>query len=174
MRLVDLFCGAGGLSAGCRSLGHELLAGVDQDAHALRTYALNFPNSRSVQADLSVIETAELLDRIGCAASEIDIVVGGSVGHSSCFMAQAGNLVVCGDADEGLGDSLYEGRIFVRGRVAGLGADCIEKPMRGEHLSALAQLLARAGLSEVQPEAFRRYGSARQLFHFKVDNASQY
>ena len=51
----------------------------------------------------------------------IDIVVGGSVGHSSCFMAQAGNLVVCGDADEALGDSLYEARIFVRGRVAGLG-----------------------------------------------------
>ena len=43
----------------------------------------------------------------------IDIVVGGSVGHSSCFMAQAGNLVVCGDADEALGDSLYEARIFV-------------------------------------------------------------
>ena len=65
----------------------------------------------------------------------IDIVVGGSVGHSSCFMAQAGNLVVCGDADEALGDSLYETRIFVRGRVAGLGADCIEKPMRDEHLA---------------------------------------
>lgn len=104
----------------------------------------------------------------------IDIVVGGSVGHSSCFMAQAGNLVVCGDADEALGDSLYETRIFVRGRVAGLGADCIEKPMRDEHLSALAELLARAGLSGVQPEEFRRYGSARQLYNFKVDNASQY
>ena len=101
-------------------------------------------------------------------------MVGGSVGHSSCFMAQAGNLVVCGDADEALGDSLYEARIFVRGRVAGLGADCIEKPMRDEHLSALTELLARADLPGVQPKEFRRYGSARQLYNFKVNHASQY
>ena len=37
-----------------------------------------------------------------------DIVVKGSVGHMSAFMAQAGTLVVLGDAGESLGDSLYE------------------------------------------------------------------
>ena len=60
----------------------------------------------------------------------IDIVVRGSVGHMSAFMAQEGNLVVCGDAGDALGDSLYEARIFVRGTVKSLGADCEEKPMR--------------------------------------------
>jgi glutamate synthase domain-containing protein 3 len=35
----------------------------------------------------------------------IDIVVHGNIGHMSAFMAQAGNLVVCGDAGEALGDS---------------------------------------------------------------------
>ena len=55
----------------------------------------------------------------------------------------------------------------MRGRVAGLGADCIEKPMRDEHLSALAELLARADLPDVRPEEFRRYGSARQLLQFQ-------
>ena len=44
-------------------------------------------------------------------------------------MAQSGNLVVLGDAGEALGDSLYEARLFVRGKVASLGADCEEKPM---------------------------------------------
>ena len=36
-------------------------------------------------------------------------------------MAQAGRLVVCGDAGDALGDSIYEARIYVRGRrrVAG-------------------------------------------------------
>ena len=58
----------------------------------------------------------------------IDIVVKGSVGHMSAFMAQAGNLVVLGDAGEALGDSIYEARLYVRGRVASLGADCVEKP----------------------------------------------
>ncbi len=36
-------------------------------------------------------------------------------------MAQKGRLVVCGDAGDGLGDSLYEARIYVRGQVAGAG-----------------------------------------------------
>ncbi len=48
-------------------------------------------------------------------------------------MAQKGTLVVCGDAGEALGDSLYEAQLFVRGAVAGLGADCVAKEMRDEH-----------------------------------------
>jgi glutamate synthase domain-containing protein 3 len=103
----------------------------------------------------------------------VDIVVGGSIGHASAFMAQAGRLVVCGDAGEALGDSIYETRIYVRGTVASLGADCIEKPMRQEHLDELADLLAAAGRRE-DPADFRRYGSARTLYHFKVDNAGSY
>ncbi len=51
-------------------------------------------------------------------------------------MAQTGCLVVCGDAGEALGDSIYEARLYVRGSVASLGADCIEKEMRDEHLRA--------------------------------------
>jgi glutamate synthase domain-containing protein 3 len=51
----------------------------------------------------------------------IDIVVKGSVGHLSAFMAQAGKLVVLGDAGEALGDSIYEAQLFVRGSVASLG-----------------------------------------------------
>ena len=47
----------------------------------------------------------------------IDIVVGGSVGHMSAFMAQTGCLVVCGDAGDALGDSIYEARLYVRGSV---------------------------------------------------------
>ena len=42
--------------------------------------------------------------RCGISMKGIDIVVKGSVGHLSAFMAQAGNLVVLGDAGEALGD----------------------------------------------------------------------
>jgi methylamine---glutamate N-methyltransferase subunit B len=99
-----------------------------------------------------------------------DVVVGGSVGHMSAFMAQKGSLIVCGDAGEALGDSLYEARLFVRGDVAGLGADCVLKDMRDEHRAHVAQLLARAEL-DADPGDFRRYGSARRLYNFHVDNA---
>jgi glutamate synthase domain-containing protein 3 len=89
-------------------------------------------------------------------------------------MAQTGRLVVCGDAGEALGDSIYEARLYVRGSVSGLGADCVEKELRDEHRKELAGLLADAGFDDADPSDFRRYGSARQLYTFKVDNAGAY
>ena len=104
----------------------------------------------------------------------VDIVVRGSIGHMSAFMAQRGCLVVCGDAGEALGDSIYETHVYVRGDVASLGADCVEKELREHHLAELRALLERAGFDDVEPADFRRYGSARQLYNFKVDNAGAY
>jgi len=111
--------------------------------------------------------------RCGISIKGIDIVVGGSVGHMSAFMAQTGCLVVCGDAGDALGDSIYEARLYVRGSVAGLGADCIEKEMREEHVAQVAGLLEAAGI-DAEASDFRRYGSARQLYNFKIDNAGAY
>jgi glutamate synthase domain-containing protein 3 len=112
--------------------------------------------------------------RCGISLKGADVIVRGSVGHMTGFMAQKGCVVVCGDAGEALGDSLYEARLYVRGSVAGLGADCIEKEMRSEHLDQVRGLLARAAIDDVDPSDFRRYGSARQLYHFKVDNVGAY
>jgi methylamine---glutamate N-methyltransferase subunit B len=113
--------------------------------------------------------------RCGISMKGIDIVVKGSVGHLSAFMAQAGNLVVLGDAGDALGDSIYEARLYVRGSVRGLGADCIEKPLRDTHRTELRRLLDAAGLgNQVDVADFRRYGSARRLYHFHIDNVGSY
>lgn len=111
--------------------------------------------------------------RCGISMKGADIVVGGNVGHGSAFMAQAGRLVIRGDAGHGLGDSIYEARLYVKGTVASLGADCVEKEMRPEHLEELAVLLAAAGLDD-DPADYTRYGSARRLYNFHVDNTSAY
>jgi glutamate synthase domain-containing protein 3 len=112
--------------------------------------------------------------RCGISMKGIDIVVKGSVGHLSAFMAQAGKLVVLGDAGEALGDSIYEAQLFVRGSVASLGADCIEKPLKDEHKTELKRLLDEAGVEGVSPDEFKRYGSARKLYHFHIDNVGSY
>ena len=113
--------------------------------------------------------------RCGISMKGIDIVVHGSVGHMSAFMAQSGNLVVLGYAGDALGDSLYEARLFVRGRVKSLGADCIEKEMRPEHHEILEDLLRRGEAdTKARPGEFRRYGSARKLYTFNIDNAGAY
>lgn len=112
--------------------------------------------------------------RCGISMKGVDIVVKGSIGPMSAFMAQSGTLVVLGDAGDALGNSIYEARLFVRGAVKSLGADCVEKAMREEHTAALRQLLDAADLPDVQPGEFRRYGSARTLYNFHVDNVAAY
>ncbi len=108
--------------------------------------------------------------RCGISLKGLDIVVRGSVGHLSGFMAQRGRLVICGDAGHALGDSLYEAQIFLRGRTEDLGADCVQKDMKEEHLESLASLLEQAEVNE-DAANFRRYGSARKLYNFDIDNA---
>ena len=112
--------------------------------------------------------------RCGISMKGVDIVVQGSVGHMSAFMAQKGCLVVCGDAGDSLGDSIYEAHLYVRGSVAGLGADCIEKEMRDDHVTKLTTLLEAAEVTDCVASDFKRYGSARKLYNFDVDNAGSY
>ena len=121
---------------------------------------------------LVVIE-GDAAARCGISMKGVDIVVGGSVGHMSAFMAQAGHLVVCGDAGHHLGDSIYEAHLFVRGEIDSLGSDCVEKELRPEHLQTLEQLLRQAGVKAAAGD-FRRYGSARQLYNFHIENVGAY
>lgn len=111
--------------------------------------------------------------RCGISMKGVNIVVQGNIGHMSAFMGQSGNLVVCGDAGDALGDSCYEARFFVRGKVKSLGADCEKKEMRPEHVKLLQDLLEQAGI-DADPKDFTRYGSARNLYNFDVDNAGAY
>ena len=106
--------------------------------------------------------------RCGISLKGGDIVVGGDVGSFSAFMAQAGRMVVCGSAGEGLGDSIYEAVIYVRGNVTSLGADARLEPMGEDDLTAVAKLLADAGM-EHSPSEFKRIASAKALYHWNAD-----
>ena len=47
--------------------------------------------------------------------------------------------------------------------------------MREEHKAELRRLLDAAGVGgEVDVAEFRRYGSARKLYHFHIDNSGSY
>src|SRR5258708_18007152 len=55
--------------------------------------------------------------RCGISMKGIDILVKGSIGAMSAFMAQAGCLVVLGDAGDALCHSIYEATILRRGEA---------------------------------------------------------
>lgn len=111
--------------------------------------------------------------RCGISMKGIDIVVGGNVGNFSCFMAQAGRLVICGDAGDALGDSLYEAVIYVRGKIKSLGADAQIEPMTDADYAAVKELLGRAGFNH-DPKDFKRVASAKTLYNWNADANQEY
>jgi glutamate synthase domain-containing protein 3 len=57
------------------------------------------------------------------------IIVLGSAGINTGFMMQRGHQIICGDVNDGLGDSMYDGVIYVGGSIASLGVDCVPGEM---------------------------------------------
>ena len=65
IRGIDIFCGAGGSSAGARAAGVEIIAGVDMCSTATATFAANFPKAHVVTSRLEELPMDDLKERIG-------------------------------------------------------------------------------------------------------------
>ena len=122
----------------------------------------------------TLIIDGDASSRCGISMKGIDIIVKGSVGHMSAFMAQSGYLLICGNAGEALGDSIYETVIYMIGKPKSLGADCIEKKMSKKDLLKIEQLLKLGKIKNFKASRFKKFGSARKLYNFKIDNVSEY
>lgn len=74
LSVVDLFCGAGGLSEGFRQAGFVIAAGSDNDPDAMATYAANFPGARAITGDIRCPAIKEQI--LECARSA-SVLIGG-------------------------------------------------------------------------------------------------
>jgi glutamate synthase domain-containing protein 3 len=92
------------------------------------------------------------------------IIVGGDAGSMTAFMMQRGRQIICGDVGPGLGDSMYDGTIYVAGTVASLGIDCVP----GEWTDADTELIERKfriyGLGE--PPQFQKFVCGKVLYNY--------
>lgn len=52
VRVLDLCCGLGGLSIAAKRIGMTILAGIDPDIHALKTFSRNFPEATSIEGSI--------------------------------------------------------------------------------------------------------------------------
>ena len=77
LKVLDMFCGCGGLSLGFEQTGkYKIVAGVDNYEDALKTFELNHNGAKGLNVDLFA---EDFIDKIksGIGDNEIDIVVGG-------------------------------------------------------------------------------------------------
>lgn len=74
--VLDLFCGAGGLSYGFEKAGFNILLGIDNDAKALETFKLNHNGAKTICANITEITYKEdILPLLN--GRTIDIIIGG-------------------------------------------------------------------------------------------------
>lgn len=75
MKVIDLFCGCGGLSEGFEDAGFEIISGNDVDKNMIESFKLNHPKAKAILGDISKISSEELLN--GNKKEEVILVIGG-------------------------------------------------------------------------------------------------
>lgn len=106
--------------------------------------------------------------RTGAAMKGGTLIVEGSVGYLSGFMTHDGDLIVLGGAGEGLGDSLWEGRIYVAGPIRGLGHDALLAEPDDEDAARVHALLREQGIDATFE--FKKVVAGRELWYFDNRN----
>jgi DNA (cytosine-5)-methyltransferase 1 len=72
MKTLDLFCGAGGFSAGMEIAGFEIIGGIDVWKPAISTFAANHRGAAALQHDIASLKNSELK-----SFSNIECIIGG-------------------------------------------------------------------------------------------------
>ena len=75
MRVLDLFCGSGGISQGFQSAGFEIAGGIDFDFDSTQTFQKNFPKAKSFCSNLLEFSDYKIKKEFGKLG--ITVVVGG-------------------------------------------------------------------------------------------------
>ena len=72
--VLDLFCGAGGISLGFRQAGYRIVAGTDLVKVFCETFERNIPEARSLATDIRELDNEALEELVGTG---VDVIVGG-------------------------------------------------------------------------------------------------
>jgi glutamate synthase domain-containing protein 3 len=95
------------------------------------------------------------------------IIVGGRTGTLSGFMMQRGRMVILGDADDNLGDSMYDGVIYVGGNIKSLGIDAVPAEITAADCAWLKRKLAMYGLEAPHGvENMRKVVAGKKLWNY--------
>lgn len=76
IKVIDLFCGCGGLSKGFSLAGYNIVGGIDFNEAAIKTFNKNFINANGICCDLSAMSEDQIISMFN-NIRDIDIIIGG-------------------------------------------------------------------------------------------------
>jgi DNA (cytosine-5)-methyltransferase 1 len=74
-KVLDLFCGSGGLSSGFIDAGYDVMLGIDNCKDAIYTFEKNHSKSKGIVADLFIESPKDIAKKTGI--SKVDVIIGG-------------------------------------------------------------------------------------------------
>jgi DNA (cytosine-5)-methyltransferase 1 len=77
MNVIDLFCGADGLSLGFEEAGFNILTGVEIEPNFLKTYMDSHKKSIGILKDINQLKIKDFLSGRNIDHFNIDLVIGG-------------------------------------------------------------------------------------------------
>lgn len=75
--MLDLFCGAGGLSSGLKAAGFDVAVGIDVDYDSIQTFKFNFPKAVALTKNLTKYSPVKFSKEYGFKQGDFKIIVGG-------------------------------------------------------------------------------------------------
>lgn len=72
-KVLDLFCGCGGISEGYHLAGFDIVGGIDFNNYATVTFKHNFPKAKVHNIDIATFSN----EQIGEEYNDVDVIVGG-------------------------------------------------------------------------------------------------
>jgi DNA (cytosine-5)-methyltransferase 1 len=73
LKVLDLFCGAGGFSLGFKQANYEIVCGLDNFEPVIRTFSYNFSSSHIILEDIKKVSSKRIKEEVG----EVDVIIGG-------------------------------------------------------------------------------------------------
>jgi DNA (cytosine-5)-methyltransferase 1 len=75
IKVIDLFCGCGGLSYGFMEAGYDVVLGIDSWKDAIKTFEYNHKSAKGLVADLANESPKQISEKTGI--KQIDLIIGG-------------------------------------------------------------------------------------------------
>lgn len=76
IKVIDLFCGCGGLSEGFSLAGYDIVGGIDFNDAAIKTFNKNFKKAKGICCDLSTMDEERIFAEFS-NIRDIDVIIGG-------------------------------------------------------------------------------------------------
>ena len=108
--------------------------------------------------------------RCGVAQKAGDIVVEGDIGYSTGFMSHGGRIVCLGSSRGSVGDSLWEGTVWVAGEIEALGIDAVVRTPEAEDVE---RMLAGLGVDATGLD-WKQVVAGKKLWYFEARDAKKW